>query len=121
MQQLTGKTPVIFEPLRPADTGSYGGPALAYGAAGGYGSMLLPYQAFVTAYRPSGGGVAVVGPYNNQATATSAQAAVGGYGTGVTEYAALSQVQGGVSDADIYAAVESVRPAGCTLWMRISN
>src|SRR4051794_4786245 len=58
---LTGREPEVFEPALCQDTGSYGrasrgsvvpGQGLAYGAAGGWGSMALPFQVFVTAYRP---------------------------------------------------------------------
>lgn len=55
LQDLTGRTPVVFEPARPADTRAWG-TALGYGVAGGWGSLMLPFQCFVTAYRPTGGG-----------------------------------------------------------------
>ena len=63
---LTNVTPTIFEPRNTGDTGGYGhqgmtvGTGLAYGVAGGYGSLMLPFQAFVKAYRPRGGGIAGV-------------------------------------------------------------
>lgn len=65
LQDLTGHAPAIFEPANPLDTGGYGmmGQATtgaAYGAAGGWGSLGLPFQAFVTAYRPTGAGIAAV-------------------------------------------------------------
>jgi len=115
LTQLTGRAPVIFEPLRPMDTGAYG-IAYGYGAAGGYGSMLLPFQSFVTAFRPSGGGVANVAPYGAAGGSTG-----GGYGVGSHEYAALANVVAQVTDADIYNAIESVRPVGYTIWARIGN
>lgn len=68
---LTGRTPVIFEPRWPPDTGGYGfqgmtvGTNLAYGLAGGWGSMALPFQFFVTAYRAIGGGIAKVAGYGS--------------------------------------------------------
>ena len=49
---LTGNEPIIVEPWRPADTGGYG-VACGYGVAGAYGSMRLPYQAFITVERPA--------------------------------------------------------------------
>ena len=98
LQALTGRSPVVTEPLRPADTGAYG-------------SMLVPFQAFVTAYRPATSGVPYAPGYGN---------APWGYGT-AGEYASLSMVQGAVQDADIAAAVEAVRPAGTTIWMRVSS
>lgn len=113
LQDLTGRTPTIIEPLRPLDTGVYGGPYIGYGVAGSYGSMQMPYQAFVIAYRPTGTGIPNIAGY--------------GYSTGAyntpsqEEYASLSMIQGAVSDADIYAAADAVKPVGTVIWMRISN
>lgn len=111
LEALTGRTPVIFEPARPADTGGYG-IAMGYGVAGGYGSLLLPFQAFVTAYRPAGQGIPLVAGYG---------AAPGGYGTpSGSEYASLAQVIGQVTDADILAAVGGAMPVGTVAWTRIA-
>lgn len=109
---LTGRAPKIFEPLRPLDTGLYGGPYLGYGLAGGYGSQLIPYQAFVDAYRPTSSGIPNVAGYGVSSA---------GYGVGSqAEYASLSMIQGAVTDADIYAAVDSVKPVGTIIWTRIN-
>ncbi|WP_175994555.1 hypothetical protein [Burkholderia vietnamiensis] len=113
LKNLTGRTPIIVEPQNPADTGAYGGPTIGYGVAGAYGSLLLSYQAFVTAYRPIGVGIPYIGGYGSSVSGYS-QPAQG-------EYADLSQTASGVTDAAIYAAIESVRPAGTILWVRISN
>ena len=112
--QLTGRAPVIFEPTRPLDTGAYGvGAVTGYGVAGGYGSVSLPGQAFITAYRPATTGIPLVNGYGGSA---------GGYGVaGKLQYASLSMIQGAVTDSDIYAAIDSVKPAGATLWTRLSN
>lgn len=113
LQDLTGRTPLVFEPMRPADTGGYGTNSLGYNMAGGYGSLLLPYQAFVTAYRPVGTGIPNVSGYGGAAS---------GYGVASQgEYAAISMVKDAVTDADIYAAVDSVKPAATIIWTRISN
>lgn len=118
LKDLTGRTPLVFEPMRPADTGCYGGPAIGYGLAGGYGSMLIPYQAFVTAFRPSGVGIPNVGGYGG----TVGGPGPGGYGTAAQiEYAALSMIQGAVTDADIYNAIDSVKPAATAVWTRIQS
>lgn len=110
---LTGRAPVIFEPQRPADTGSYGGPTIGYGLAGGYGSILIPFQAFVKAYRPSSSGIPLVAGYGSSPA---------GYSTPSRgDYATLSQIQGAVTDADIYAAVDSVKPAGTIIWTQINS
>lgn len=118
LQDLTGRTPIIFEPQRPADTGAYSAPNSGYGIAGGYGSLLLPCQAFVTAFRPTGSGIPNVAGYGGSA----GNPGPGGYGVASQlEYASMAMIQGAVTDADIYAAVDSVKPAGTTLWTRINS
>lgn len=113
MQDLTGRTPLIFEPQRPMDTGAYSAPNSGYGMAGGYGSLLLPCQAFVTAFRPTGTGIPLVAGYG---------ISTGGYGVASrAELAFMDMIQGAVTDADIYAAIDSVKPAGTTLWTRITS
>jgi hypothetical protein len=113
LQDLTGRTPLVFEPQRPADTGAYSAPNSGYGVAGGYGSLLLPYQAFVTAYRPSGTGIPLVAGYG---------ISTGGYGVASrADLASMDMIQGAVTDADIYAAIDSVKPAGTTVWTRITS
>lgn len=117
LQDLTGRAPMIFEPARPTDTGGYGSASatvtgLGYNIAGGWGSLLLPFQCFVTAYRPMGSGIALVAGWNSSG---------GGYCVGAIEYANLSMVQGEVTDDDINAAITSVMPAASIAWTCISN
>jgi hypothetical protein len=108
---LTGRAPIIIESLRPADTGAYSAPNSGYGVAGNYGSILIPFQAFVIAYRPSSSGIPNVAGYGYSSA---------GYGTpSQAEYASISQIQGAVTDADIYSAIDSVKPVGTILWTRI--
>lgn len=118
---LTGNVPDIFEPARPQDTGGYApGPAgdgrgygLAYNMAGGYGSLLMPYEILITAHRSPSGGIPNVIGYG---------ASPGGYSTpSEFEYGNLDMIQGTVTDADIYSAVDHVRAAGITAWVRIDN
>ncbi|MBS0558421.1 MAG: hypothetical protein JSR21_00020 [Proteobacteria bacterium] len=109
---LTGRTPVIFEPSRTSDTGGYATYGLVYGAVGGWGSLALPFQCFVTAYRPSDSGIALVGGWRSP---------VGAYGSGAIEYASLAMVQGQVTDADITAAIANVLPVAAIAWTRISS
>lgn len=112
LTDLTGRAPIIIEPQRPLDTGAYGASICGYGVAGAYGSMSLPYQAFVKAYRPAASGIPYIAGYG---------ASTGGYGTpSRAAYATLSQSTGAVADADIYAAVESVKPAATTIWTQIN-
>jgi hypothetical protein len=118
---LTGKVPVIFEPARPQDTGGYApGPAgngkgygLAYGLAGGYGSLLMPYEILVTATRKPTAGIPNVIGYGGTA---------GGYSTPSSfEYGNLDMIQGAVTDQDIYKAVSNVLAAGITAWVRFPD
>jgi hypothetical protein len=111
LEDLTGKTPFIFEPARPADTGAYGGPTLGYGAAGGYGSLSLPYQAFVTAYRPDGAGIPYIAGYSSTPSGYS----VASRG----EYASQTMITGSVTDSQIYAAIASVKMEGTIVWVRL--
>lgn len=112
LTDLTGRAPVIVEFANPTDCGGYGKPLVGYGAAGAYGSLQYPCQSLVTAYRPSTSGIPNIDGYGQPA---------GGYGRGTIAYGSLSQVVGPVTDADIYAAVESVRPAGTIAWVKITN
>ena len=113
LQDLTGRTPIVVEPTRPMDTGSYGGPLIGYGVAGAYGSLLLPFQAFVTAFRPTGSGIPLIAGYG---------ISTGGYSQpSRASYASMSMIQGSVTDADIYAAIDSVKPVATIVWARISS
>ncbi len=114
---LTGRAPNVFEPGRPTDTGGYGSLAsadtgVAYGLAGGWGSLGLPFQCFITAYRPVGSGIAAVAGWGGPA---------GGYGQGTIEYASLEMVHGQVTDDDIYRAIADVLPAATIAWTRITS
>jgi hypothetical protein len=115
LTDLTGRPPRIFEPRRPADTGGWGA-GCAWGAAGGWGSLALPHQVFVTAWRPLGEGIAGIAGWG----------AGGAWGGGVAApgtaaWASLSMLQGQVTDADIRAAVVAVLPAGARAWVRIES
>ena len=110
---LTGREPVIFEPARPADTGAYNNGTLAYGVAGAYGSLALPAQAFITAYRPTGQGVPKIAGYGTSPGAYNAG--------GRFAYVGRDMIAGAVTDADILAAIESAKPAGTLMWARITS
>lgn len=84
-----------------------------YGIAGGYGSMLIPFQAFVQAFRPASTGIPYVAGYGSSP---------GGYGVASrADYATLSQSTSAVTDADLYAAIDSVKPVATTLWTQINS
>lgn len=111
LTDLTGRVPIVFEPARPADTGAWNGP-LGYGSAGGWGSLMLPFQCFVTAYRATGSGIASVAGYGIGA---------GGYGTGAIEYAVPAMLAGQITDADITNTILGVMPTATIAWTRIAN
>lgn len=103
---LTGHEPTIFEPGRVADTGAYASPSFAFGAAGAWGNLNIPFQAFVTVKRAQGIGVSNVA----------------GYGTpGPLSRSSLAAATGQVTDPDIYAAIASVMPTASRAWTRITN
>ncbi len=113
---LTGNQPAVFEPMRPADTGCWGG-FLAYGGtgvagAGGWGSLEMPFQCFVIAYRAPSGGVPGVACYGG---------GPGGYGVGAIEYADAAMVTGSAQDAAIMAAIAGVMPACGIAWTRLAG
>jgi hypothetical protein len=117
LQDMTGRTPAVFEPGNTTDTGGYrslngAGGGMAYGVAGGWGSLGLPFQCFITAYRPTGSGIAVVAGWGGPC---------GAYGHGAIEYASLAMVQGQVTDADIYTAIADVLPVATIGWTRIAT
>lgn len=111
LQALTGRAPKIFEPLNATDTGGYN-VNLGYNSAGGYGSVNLPYQFFVTAYRPNDLPIGNAGSYND---------GPGGYGIGLLAYAATEEFAGNIGDDEIYASIAAVIPASCVAWTNISN
>lgn len=107
---LTGRKPVIIEPARPKDVGSLG-VNMWLGASGALGSVVTPYQAFVTVYRPTGGSAA-----NWPGIATN--------WFGLSQTSGLvpaTQLSPQVSDADIVAAIEATKPFATTIWYRISS
>jgi hypothetical protein len=119
LQDLSGNTPTVFRPSNVADTGGWGTGAMGYGVAGAYGSLALPFQAFVTIARgtaPGAGGASSA--VNGQSGYGSP---LGGYGMGAIGWGDGSQAVGAVTDAEIYAAVASVTPAGHINWVQITG
>jgi hypothetical protein len=82
----------------------------ASGGAGAYGSLLLPAQVFITAFRPGLQGIPGVDGYGGS---------IGGYGGGAIEYTSPDMITGAVTDADIYNAVTLTKPTGTVAWTRL--
>lgn len=117
LADLTGRTPIVFEPACSTDTGGYGsigfdGGGIGYCVGGGWGSTTLPFQCFITTFRPTTGGIAQVAGWGSPNSA---------YGSGTTEYASLEMAVGQIMDQDIYDAVAGVMPIATIGWTRIQN
>lgn len=117
LTDLTGRVPSVFEPAYPLDTKGYG-VACGYGVAGGYGSLALPFQFFLTAYRPTGQGVATVAGYG---AIGGFNGMPGAYGVGAIEYANPSMFVPPVTDQDILNVINDVRPIASIAWTQISS
>jgi hypothetical protein len=117
LAELTGRTPVVFEPAYPPDTGGFGSIGLGWNLQGGWGNLALPYQCFVIAYRPSGGGIASTGGWGS----TDTTFALGGWNTGALQYGDASLIAGEVTDAQILATIADCMPAATIAWTALSN
>ncbi|MCX7383184.1 MAG: hypothetical protein NT133_17635 [Alphaproteobacteria bacterium] len=116
LSDLTGRAPDIFEPARPADTGAWNG-RLGYGAAGRWGSLMLPRQVFITAYRPHGTGIAILSGWG----ASAAGWGHGNAGHGNGGWGDANQIAGQVSDAEIAATTAATMPTAGIAWLAIEN
>jgi len=123
--QLTGNTPQIFEPGNPQDTGGWGTgdqlkwTGLAYGKAGGYGSLVLPFQAFIILARPVGQGVPFVSGYYE--TIGSLGVGVGGYGVGAIEYIDVEENPVNIPDSLIYSTIVATAPVATLMWVALTG
>ncbi|MEJ7685614.1 MAG: hypothetical protein WKG52_00690 [Variovorax sp.] len=114
LTELTGRAPTLIEPQQPGDCGGYGIPTSGYGVAGFYGSRLLPSQMFLIAFRPATAGIPNIAGYGNSPAAYRTPSIGGMYGS-------LSLIVGQVTDADIQAAIDSVKPVGTVIWTTIKS
>jgi hypothetical protein len=118
LQDLTGRRPIVFEPCNTSDTGGYGnigtsaGGGVGYGVAGGWGNLGLPFQCFVTVFRPH---------INGAASLAGWSLSLSGYGTGDLAYLGVDGANGYIPDSAILAEVARVAPAGTVVWTNISN
>lgn len=108
---ITGQHPAIFEPWRPGDTGGWGTNGFAFGAAGGWGCKTKTFEVWITATLPQNYGIPNRGGWGN---------ATGGYGAiGNFSFVDDADIVGsGATLSQIVSAVDRVRSAGITYWMR---
>jgi len=112
---LTGQAPKIFEPMNTGDTGSWGtldgqAQGLAWNTTGGWGSLSMPFQAFVTVYNTPNVGIATVQPWNGDA----------GWSSPTLAYADLQDAANTLTNDAIYAAIADVMPAATIAWTQIA-
>jgi hypothetical protein len=113
LTELTGRVPDVFEPRNPADTGGWGMPQSGWGVGTfRVGAIDTPMQTFVRAFRPHFSGIPNVTGWGQPA---------GGWGVGQAKWSDLDEIIGFLRDADIYAAVDAVKPAATIVWVRIES
>lgn len=112
---LTGTAPWIFEPWNTNDTGAYSGPGktigtMGYGVGvGGYGNMNMPCQVLMKVHRSAPSGIPNIAGYGGS---------IGGYGVGKEEYVGPSISLTGLTDAQIYQAINQTRPTDVAAWVQ---
>lgn len=150
IQRLTGKLPWVIEPQRPRDTGVYASslvPAtqnisrVGYGVDGDtssyYGSVDMRDQVMVIVRRKSGTGIPDVIGYRNRTDALNAGSRAGAYHslTATTQpgqpsfplvpskikWSSYDDVVDFVSEAQVCQAINAVRPAGVTVWVKFEG
>lgn len=112
IQQLLGTTPAIIEPQRAGDAIAIDcASTVGIDVAGVVGDGGMPLQCFVTVTLPTSLAIAtpMIAGYGIP---------FGGYGIGQMAYASAPTIDP-VQAADIYAALESVRPVTGVIWTRI--
>jgi hypothetical protein len=104
---ITGRVPDIFEPSNTTDSGGWDGGFYWDTGVGKWGAPM-PYQSFVTAYRPI--------------TNALSRGELDSWRWSWDSYGAWSETPlTAVTDAAIIAAVESTRMTGTVVWMRIED
>jgi hypothetical protein len=117
LTSLTGYAPVLFEPANPSDSGAMNATtSTGFCGLARMGSIGMPYNILVTAYRPTQHGVAMGAGFTvaPEITAMSTPLSMSYQGS-------LANYISAASDADIYAAVNATRAAGVTAWVNITN
>lgn len=111
IEDVTGESPVVVEPGRPADVGGYG-VARGYGVGGRYGSLRLPYQAFVIAYRPVAPGVPNVNGWGGT---------IAGWGRGLGQWLSGREVADRIPEKRVMRVIARVMPAAGVAWVHFTS
>ncbi|WP_413628796.1 hypothetical protein [Herbaspirillum frisingense] len=115
LEELTGRTPDIFEPNRPLDTGAMNSPlSKGYCGVARMGSIAVPYTAMITAYRPAAVGVAAGAAFCSAPKVSALNKPLSTSYTG-----SLSLITTSVTDEDIFEAISAVKPVGTIMWTAI--
>ncbi|EON13164.1 hypothetical protein [Pandoraea sp. SD6-2] len=115
LKDVTGQVPVIFEPNRPMDIGALNSPTSAgYCGVARMGSMAVPYTAMITAFRPVAAGGSAGAAYCRAPSRSALNTPLASSYTNSSSYTRAS-----ATDADIYAAVDAVKPVGTVMWVAI--
>jgi hypothetical protein len=110
---ITGDHPEVFEAWRPGCCGGYGAPGLALGRVGRWGSRTTPFEVIVSTPELQNYGIPERGGWGS---------GVGGYGSGNFSFVDDADTVGsGPTQADVLAAIERVRAAGITAYVRFTQ
>lgn len=118
LTQLTGRAPIIFEPMRPLDTGCCGANTGVNSFCGvaRMGSLAAPYSALITAYRPRVTGGSAGAAYCNAVQISALNTPLSQSYTG-----SLAAQTSAASDADILAAINATRPVATNIGVSITS
>jgi hypothetical protein len=118
LTRLTGRTPIVFEPNRPLDTGCLGANTGVNSFCGvaRMGSIAPIYGALITVYRPLVTGGSAGAAYCDAIQISALNAPTSQSYTG-----SLAAEVSAASDADIYAAINATRPVATNIGVLITN
>lgn len=126
LYDLTGQTPVIFEPFNGGDTGGWAhgvgsgatSGACGWDSGGAWGSSLMPGQVLITVYVNSNLGVSGIGGW---ATGVGSGATSGAlaWDSGSGEWITTQNVQGAITNQMIYDTINRNKAEGVICWVRI--
>lgn len=119
---ITGNEPLIIEPFRPLDVGAYNQPqTLAYNKKGWYSSMHKAYQAYIIVYRTPTDGLGNYAGYNVPNHGYSVVQLPTVLNPVLNAYGSLKQIEGFITNAEIYRIISQTRMNSTRIWVRIES